>query len=436
MAERKSCGRSADIFSLGCVLLEIIVVQRCGSLEHVRLNRSDDPCFHANLDRIDGWLRHSMQSAPSARENFLNCEVKRMLAANPTERPTIPELLLSFSAADMATAQLDVLISIFGGCCENLLVSKKQHESQVTQLRKDLENTESQSRVMALKFDDMLEERKQDGTLFLNLQKGLTRLKDNYRKLEHSKRRSKAIEARVVEEKDGEYFTQSWVESQSEVMVMNLTQLKEHFRDMEIHLMMDTTQTRILNDAATEDAQHEVSAHETKPQYIYPSQKDTVGGILTQEHELARAAEVERAIYWGMESMEDIFGELHEQAELVRRQLREQAAFMQVQLNRDTSSQRKLKENADDTSEEKGRVGVPDVELGAQETAEGHSGARKAHTGVKREQISGRSGPPPPPRPPQLNEKVLRALQPLIPSDESPKPFEGSESLQPKSKHS
>jgi hypothetical protein len=329
-----------------------------------------------------------------------------MLAAKPSERPPISELLVSFSAADMATAQLDVFNSIFGGCCENLLVSKKQHEIHVTRLRKDLKDTESRSRKMAIQFENLLEDRVQDGVLLIKQQGSLTRLKDNYRKLEHSKRRSKAIEDRVVEEKDEDDFTKSWVRSQCEATAIHITQLKERFRDMEIHQMMDTTQTRILHNAATRDAQHEVSARETKPQYTYLSQADTTGGVPIREHKIAVLGDIERGIFIGMEHLEDAFEDLHQQSEHVRYQLRDR---MLVQRTRNISPQQKMKEIADDTGKERGRAGVPDLELGAQETAEGHSGAPKAHTVVKREQISGWGGPPPPPPPPQSDEKVLRA---------------------------
>ena len=383
MAGRKSCGRSADIFSLGCVLLEIIMVHRCGTLEHVRLNRSDDPCFHANLDRIDGWLRHSTQSPSSARENFINSEVKRMLTAKPSDRPTISELLTSFSAADMATTQLDVSISIFGGCCENLLVSKKQHESQVTQLRKDLEGVEIQS---VLELENLLEEKKRSETLLFNLLGSMTRRRDSHRKSEHRKRRSKAFEDRVIEGKDGDNFTKSWVRPSCEAIATDITRLKEHFMDMEIHQML-TTETQILRNAATRDAQHEVSTRGTKSQYTNLPQADMAGRVPIQQHSITDLRNIERAIYTGLEHMEDAFEELHEQAELVRRQLRQQATFMQAQLNRDISPQRKMEENADDTSKERGRARVPDVELGAQEIAEAHSGSRKVHKAARRSEM-------------------------------------------------
>lgn len=115
MARRDPCGRAADIFSLGCVLLEILVVHRCGTLKHIRLNRSKDPCFHANLDRFDGWLQDCLQGAPSMPKNFLNSEIKRMLIANPSERPVISELLVSFSAAETAS---NGFFTIFGSCCK------------------------------------------------------------------------------------------------------------------------------------------------------------------------------------------------------------------------------------------------------------------------------------------------------------------------------
>ena len=131
MARRDPCGRAADIFSLGCVLLEILVIHCCGTLKQIRLNRSKDPCFHANVDRVDGWLQSSLKRASSARENFLNSEIKRMLVANPSEQPVISELLVSFSAAEMAVIQSDGFVSIFGSCCKGVLMSQKQQKSQI-----------------------------------------------------------------------------------------------------------------------------------------------------------------------------------------------------------------------------------------------------------------------------------------------------------------
>jgi serine/threonine protein kinase len=128
MARRDPCGRAADIFSLGCVLLEILVIHRCGTLKYIRLNRSKDPCFHANLDRFDGWLQDCLQGAPSMPKNFLNSEIKRMLVANPSERPVISELLFSFSAAETASHGF---FTIFGSCCKGVLVSQKQQQSQI-----------------------------------------------------------------------------------------------------------------------------------------------------------------------------------------------------------------------------------------------------------------------------------------------------------------
>ncbi len=51
MAAWQPSGRAADIFSLGCVLLELVILHFTGSLEHVRQNRSNDPSYHANLDK-------------------------------------------------------------------------------------------------------------------------------------------------------------------------------------------------------------------------------------------------------------------------------------------------------------------------------------------------------------------------------------------------
>jgi len=51
---------------------------------------------------------------------------------------------------------------------------------------------------------------------------------------------------------------------------------------------------------------------------------------IDEETEIAVLAEIEREIYLGMEAMEDAFEHLHNQAELVRRRLRERAAGLSM----------------------------------------------------------------------------------------------------------
>ena len=51
---------------------------------------------------------------------------------------------------------------------------------------------------------------------------------------------------------------------------------------------------------------------------------------IDEETEVAVLAEIEREIYLGMEAMEDAFEHLHNQAEQVRRRLRERAAALSM----------------------------------------------------------------------------------------------------------
>jgi hypothetical protein len=51
---------------------------------------------------------------------------------------------------------------------------------------------------------------------------------------------------------------------------------------------------------------------------------------IDEETEIAVLAEIEREIYLGMEAMEDAFEQLHNQAEGVRRRLRERAAALSM----------------------------------------------------------------------------------------------------------
>ncbi|CAN9465284.1 unnamed protein product [Alternaria alternata] len=66
-------GRSADVFSLGCVFLEILT-----AICHIDLHKftdarrgdGDDESFHANLDRTTEWARRNLCASPSNLKDF------------------------------------------------------------------------------------------------------------------------------------------------------------------------------------------------------------------------------------------------------------------------------------------------------------------------------------------------------------------------------
>jgi serine/threonine protein kinase len=110
-------GRSADIFSLGCVFLETMVVlaQNHTLAELEELRPSKNKSYEANLDQIDQWLVLA-QSTKTKMQNLLY-EIKLMLNHDGTRRPTAKALALRISNIDQHNGgQLPK--RLHGSCCE------------------------------------------------------------------------------------------------------------------------------------------------------------------------------------------------------------------------------------------------------------------------------------------------------------------------------
>jgi hypothetical protein len=93
-------GRSADVFSLGCVFLEILTVlayEHPDDFAEFRSRERDNDSFHANLDRVALWVEKHLEQEfqqidPSVRE-----KVEMMVKTDPYQRPTALELVEFFS---------------------------------------------------------------------------------------------------------------------------------------------------------------------------------------------------------------------------------------------------------------------------------------------------------------------------------------------------
>lgn len=234
MARREACGRAADIFSLGCVLLEIMTLQRCGSLKYIRLNRTDDPCFHANLDKIDDWLQSTTPTTLSARESFVNCEIKRMLAQKASERPVISELLPSFSAADMAPSKTQGLASMFGGCCGSTLKSREQHQEQITQLRSTLETMTTQSYESASRIDKLGEEKRQAQMRAAKFAEVHSNLQRDYSELYFTSQNLMEQNKELMNAKDGEVNRLADLQEQHSTLEQDYNKLYKKYRNFRL----------------------------------------------------------------------------------------------------------------------------------------------------------------------------------------------------------
>ena len=108
--ELETRGRSADIFSLGCVFLEILTVHSGNDLdEFADYRHKEDTSFHANLEGINDWINltlHPSLSKPSVHpgelSELLNI-VRSMVRRDPSERPTAQALKQFFASLQHLT---------------------------------------------------------------------------------------------------------------------------------------------------------------------------------------------------------------------------------------------------------------------------------------------------------------------------------------------
>lgn len=139
------------MFSLGCVLLEIIVLHADGTLKRIRDNRPNpNPAFHANLSSLDSWLPFSDGYSP--REHHLVKEVRAMLSTDPKQRPLAQDLLQRLNHAnDMMGHGRG---SMFGDCCRNKYVSTQQQKKQLRLLEFEIKEWKERSTGLELTFLD------------------------------------------------------------------------------------------------------------------------------------------------------------------------------------------------------------------------------------------------------------------------------------------
>ena len=109
------CGRASDIFSLGCIFLEIVGLLDAYSLEELKRMRSKgDRSFQANLENIgDICFAQNCRTTYS----WLKCEVALMLKARPQSRPTITQVQDRLTLLESLYHPDPERLSFYFDCC-------------------------------------------------------------------------------------------------------------------------------------------------------------------------------------------------------------------------------------------------------------------------------------------------------------------------------
>ncbi|KAF3004395.1 hypothetical protein E8E13_010133 [Curvularia kusanoi] len=173
VAEWEPNGRAADIFSLGCILLEILILDQEGTLDRLRAARSTkNTAYHANLDKLNEWL--PLREDVSPIDYHLIREIRAMLSHNPRRRPSAAVLLQQLKYSDkLHNDKVDYAAgksgSIFGSCCRLSLVHKSEfddmqakHKKEIGESRHDVWYKEQDIRVLKIKLDEAENDKKEE----------------------------------------------------------------------------------------------------------------------------------------------------------------------------------------------------------------------------------------------------------------------------------
>ncbi|KAJ6083643.1 serine/threonine protein kinase [Penicillium canescens] len=126
VAEYEPNGRSADIFSLGCIFLEITGLCNGYSLDYLKsLRPKKDLSFQANLDHILHWFNFSGTEVESPADQQLMAVVREMLALTAQKRPTAVEVETRLRLID-TFRRLTPSAPLWGDCCAPVPKSLKQ----------------------------------------------------------------------------------------------------------------------------------------------------------------------------------------------------------------------------------------------------------------------------------------------------------------------
>jgi len=118
---------AADMWSLGCVFLEMVTVLKGRTTQELRahfVEHSDIPAFHANTESTQGWAEELRQLAP-AGDNAAVGWALDMLRHNQHARPTAASLFEEILRESISCGTL-----FCGTCCDGVESTEGEEDDE------------------------------------------------------------------------------------------------------------------------------------------------------------------------------------------------------------------------------------------------------------------------------------------------------------------
>jgi serine/threonine protein kinase len=159
-------GRAADIFSLGCIYLEMIACFQQISKDLKALRTEHDGSFQANLHRAPEWFKLiTANKHPPPTALHLVCELKLMLLRDAKLRPTAADLSKRLGLIEYFDRDTDA--RLFGKCCMTSYLTDQEHKAQLKPLQDQVASLQVEQRLTQVRLESALKE-------IEHLQKSLT----------------------------------------------------------------------------------------------------------------------------------------------------------------------------------------------------------------------------------------------------------------------